>query len=142
MPVSARRTARFRRALAPLMLRVAGHGGSLVVLEHVGRRSGTVRRTPLMAFRHGGTVTIALTYGPDVAWLANLRAAGRCRMLLGGTVLTLGAPRDVPASQALRRVPQPQRTLLRWPIRCRDYVELPVLGPMPAAGEAAPRGAP
>ncbi|WP_454049302.1 nitroreductase family deazaflavin-dependent oxidoreductase [Cellulomonas sp. Marseille-Q8402] len=129
MPVSARRTAPLRRVLNPVMLRVAGHGGSLVVLEHVGRRTGTVRRTPLMAFRHGGTVTVALTYGPDVAWLANIRAAGRCRMLLGGTVLRLGAPREVPPQDALPWVPLPQRALLRWPIRCRDFVELPVLGP-------------
>jgi hypothetical protein len=29
---------------------------------------------------------------------------------------------------ALPRVAPVQRALLRWPIRCADYVELPVLG--------------
>ena len=36
-----------------------------------------------MAFRDGPTVTIALTYGPDVDWLRNVRAAGGARMHVG-----------------------------------------------------------
>jgi len=72
-------------------------------------------------------VTIALTYGPDVQWLANVRSAGRCRLLLYGTLLTLGAPRTLDAAEGLRRMPQPERTVLRWPVRCRDFVELSVV---------------
>ncbi|VTR76684.1 nitroreductase family deazaflavin-dependent oxidoreductase [Cellulomonas hominis] len=134
MPITTRITGFNRRVLNPLMLRVAGRWGSIVVLEHVGRRTGTVRRTPLMAFRHGDTVTVALTYGPDVEWLRNVRAAGGCRMLLRGRVLRLGAPRPVDPAEAFRRVPQPQRTVLRWPVRCRDYVELPVQGGQRSSG--------
>lgn len=126
MPMPLRATAPVRRVLNPLMLRVAGRFGWLVVLEHVGRRTGTVRRTPLMAFRRGDTVLVALTYGPGVAWLRNVEAAGRCRMLLGGRVLTLGAPVAVPPDEALPRLPALVRALLRWPIRCRDFVALPV----------------
>ena len=114
------------RVLNPMTLRLAGRG-SMVDLEHVGRRSGTVRHTPLMAFRRGDVVTIALTYGPDVEWLKNIRAAGRCRMRIGDGIVHLGAPRPVPPEVALPQISQPQRTLLRWPIRCHDYVELPVL---------------
>lgn len=125
MPLPLRLTRGVRRVANPVMMRLAGHG-SLVVLEHVGRRTGTVRRTPLMAFRHGGTVTVALTYGPDVEWLRNVRAAGACRMLMSGRVLRLGPPRSLDPAVALARIPQPQRALLRWPVRCRDYVELPV----------------
>lgn len=126
MPIP-RAVTRFNlRVLNPLTLRLAGRG-SMVDLEHVGRRSGTVRHTPLMAFRHGDVVTIALTYGPDVEWLKNIRAAGRCRMRIGSRIVHLGAPRRVPAEGALPHISQPQRTLLRWPIRCREYVELPVL---------------
>jgi deazaflavin-dependent oxidoreductase (nitroreductase family) len=128
VPITTRITGFNRRVLNPLMLRVAGRWGSIVVLEHVGRRTGTVRRTPLMAFRHGDTVTIALTYGPDVEWLRNVRVAGSCRMLLRGRVLRLGAPQPVDAAEALARIPQPQRAALRWPIRCADFVELPVVG--------------
>lgn len=126
MPISTRVTGLNRRFLNPVMLRLVGHW-SLVDLEHVGRRTGTVRHTPLMAFRQGDVVTIALTYGPDVAWLANIRSAGRSRMLMRGEVLTLGPPREVSPVDALARIPQPQRAVLRWPVRCRDFVELEVL---------------
>lgn len=115
-----------RRFVNPLTIRLAGHG-SIVDLEHVGRRTRTVHHTPLMAFRRGDTVTIALTYGPEVQWLTNIRSTGWCRMHMRGEILTLGAPRMLDAAEGLSRVPQPQRALLRWPIRCRDYVELPVV---------------
>ncbi|HEY7989222.1 MAG TPA: hypothetical protein VIE19_08390 [Lapillicoccus sp.] len=52
-----------KRVTNPLLRGLAGHGW-FVELEHVGRRSGRTFRTPLMAFRDGPTVTIALTYGP------------------------------------------------------------------------------
>lgn len=114
------------RYLNPLMLRFAGRG-SMADLEHVGRVSGRTLHTPLMAFRSGDSVTIALTYGADVQWLKNIRAAGGCRMRLGASVLALGPPEPVGTEDALERIPNPQRSLLRWPIRCHDYVELPVL---------------
>ncbi|TFH70611.1 nitroreductase family deazaflavin-dependent oxidoreductase [Cellulomonas sp. HD19AZ1] len=117
-----------KRFTNPVMLRLAGIG-SIVDLEHVGRKTGTVRHTPLIAFRRGGVVTIALTYGSDVQWLANVRHAGGCRMRMGREILSLGAPRVLEPADAMTRIPQPQRALLRWPIRCRDYVELPVLRP-------------
>jgi deazaflavin-dependent oxidoreductase (nitroreductase family) len=116
-----------RRYLNPLTLRLAGHG-SMVELEHVGRSSGRIYRTPLMAFRDGDTVTIALTYGPQVQWLKNVTAAGGCRMRLGGERLTLGPPHRLDVDEGLARTPSPQRLALRRLIRCRDFVELPVLG--------------
>lgn len=115
-----------RRYLNPVTLKLVGVG-SLVDLEHVGRASGLVRHTPLMAFRSGQIVTVALTYGPQVQWLRNVEAAGRCRMTTRHSVLELGAPRQVAAPAALPRIAQPQRALLRWPIRCSEFVELPVL---------------
>ena len=137
MPLPNGRLSRFvRRFVNPLMVRFGGPR-SIVVLEHVGRRTGTVRRTPVMAFRHGDVVVIALTYGPDVDWLRNLRAAGGGRMLVSGRVRQLGPPRPLDPHVALARIPQPQRTLLRWPIRCRDYVEIPVLGTAQSAPAAS-----
>ena len=58
-----------------VLVHLAGHG-PFVELEHVGRRSGRVYHVPLNAFRSGDTVTFALTYGPKVDWLRNVRAAG------------------------------------------------------------------
>lgn len=138
MPIPTGITRVPRRILNPHVLRFAGRVGSLADLEHVGRRSGSVRHTPILAFRRGATVTIALTYGPDVQWLANVRSAGRCRLLLRGKLLTLGAPRMLDAAEGLRRMPQPERAVLRWPVRCRDFVELPIV----VASQHRPTGAP
>ena len=128
MPITSRITGFNRRFVNPVTLRLAGRG-SIAELEHVGRVSGRTLHTPLMAFRHGDVVTIALTYGDRVQWLRNITAAGGCRLRLRGEWLTLGAPRRVEAAEGLTRTPYPQRLLLRWPIRCRDFVELPVLTP-------------
>ena len=49
----------------PVLIHLAGVGW-FADLEHVGRRTGRVRHTPLMAFREGDRVTVALTYGPQV----------------------------------------------------------------------------
>jgi deazaflavin-dependent oxidoreductase (nitroreductase family) len=80
-------TNRFTRPLA-------GHLPWFGVLEHVGRRSGIVRRTPINIFRHDpDRWVVALTYGPDVQWLRNVIAAGGCRLLVRGRWLALVEPR-------------------------------------------------
>jgi deazaflavin-dependent oxidoreductase (nitroreductase family) len=79
------------------------------VLEHVGRKSGTVRQTALMAFERGeGRWVIALTYGPDVQWVKNVLAAGGCRMRSRGRWHTLRDP---------RRFEDPSRRSVPWLIR-------------------------
>ena len=114
------------------LVRLAGHG-PFVELEHVGRRSGSVYHVPLMAFRDGGRVTIALTYGPDVDWLKNLRAAQRGRMHLRRSLVVLGAPRHVPTAEGLRRIPFGPRQIL--PLTgTTGFVELEVLSESPFTG--------
>jgi deazaflavin-dependent oxidoreductase (nitroreductase family) len=62
------------------------------ILEHVGRRSGKVRQTPINIFPRGDRYVIALTYGPDVEWLKNVVAAGRCRVQIRGRWIDLTEP--------------------------------------------------
>lgn len=65
------------------------------VLEHVGRKSGTVRRTALMAFhRKPDRWVMALTYGPDVQWLRNVIAAGGGRLQSRGRWVAVTEPRQ------------------------------------------------
>ena len=66
-----------QRYLNKLTIKLAGRG-YFADLEHIGRKPGVTDHTPIMAFRHGDTLTIALTYGPNVRWLKNIRAAGHC----------------------------------------------------------------
>jgi hypothetical protein len=78
-------------------------------------------------------VTVALTYGPGVQWLKNIRAAGGARMRLGRALLELGPPRVLGTEQGIARMPQPIRFVLGRTGFCRDFVELPVVGERRAA---------
>ena len=132
----------FPRSLARCMhgpvnkvtLHLAGHA-AFADLEHVGRRSGTVRHTPVRAFRAGDTVTIGLNFGPQSDWYQNITAAGTCRIRLRGGQFTLGAPVLVPAAQATRDMPWLFGFALRHVVRTAECVQLPVLNPA-----AAPAG--
>lgn len=119
--------ARLNRTVTNKVMRLLVGIGPFAELEHTGRRSGKPFRTVLMAFRDGDTITIALTYGPDVDWLKNLRAAGGGRMRLGRELLTLGPPRALSTTEGLSRMPWLPRQIL--PIAgCDEFVELDVLG--------------
>ena len=49
-------------AVNKMTLHLAGHA-AFADLEHTGRKSGTVRHTPVRAFRTGDTVVIGLNFG-------------------------------------------------------------------------------
>jgi deazaflavin-dependent oxidoreductase (nitroreductase family) len=123
--------------LNKVALRFAGRG-SLADLEHVGRRSGAVRHTPLRAFRSRDMVVIGLNFGRESDWLKNIEAAGRCRMLLNDEVLELGAPRVVPVSEGVQGMPRWFGLGLRYLVRTVDCVQLPILTGGPGAGAASP----
>lgn len=125
MPIPLVVTGFNRDVLNPLMSRAVGIG-PLAEIEHVGRRTRVVRRTPLLAFRRGDTVTVALTYGPEVDWLKNARAAGRSRLRISGAVLTLGAPVNLAPGEGVARMPLVFRGMLAL-LRVADYVEFAVL---------------
>jgi deazaflavin-dependent oxidoreductase (nitroreductase family) len=94
---------------------ILGHAAKLLpgfaIVIHVGRRSGREYRTPVNLFRSGDSFVIALTYGADTQWLRNVLAAGGCRVLTRGRVITLIDPRIV---RDARRgpVPAPVRPIL------------------------------
>jgi deazaflavin-dependent oxidoreductase (nitroreductase family) len=126
VPIPLSATPYVRRYANPVLIHLAGFGW-FADLEHVGRRTGLVRHTPLLAFRDGDVVTVALTYGPGVQWLKNIRAAGGARMRLGGALLELGPPRVLGADEGIARMPQPVRFVLGRTGFCRDFIELPVV---------------
>ncbi len=71
----------------------------LIVLETTGARSGTPRRTPLLATVFDGCVFIGTVRGTRSQWAKNLRARPEARYWLGGRehrgharVFGLGAP--------------------------------------------------
>ncbi len=66
-----------RRVTNPIQRRWAGviplHG----IIEHVGRRSGRVYRTPVLAFVQGDRVAFLVGYGLQSDWVRNLLKAGQ-----------------------------------------------------------------
>lgn len=127
MPIPLSVTRLNRRFTNRLMRHLAGHG-PFVELEHVGRKTGTVRRIPLNAFLSADhtRVTCALTYGPRVDWYRNVTASGGCRMRTNQGVLTLGAPRTLEPVEGMSRMPALARVILPL-ARVSDFIEMPVV---------------
>src|SRR5579884_2452323 len=79
------------RVLGPLARYLPTFG----VVEHRGRKSGRLYRTPVNLFARPGGCTIVLTYGPSSDWVRNVLAAGGCRIETRGRTLAFANPRLV-----------------------------------------------
>ncbi len=92
------------RVLRPFVRRLPG----FALVRHVGRRTGIERETPLLLFRRGDRVVIAMTYGPDTEWARNILAAGGAVAITRRGRVRLSEP---------RLVHDPSRRLVPWPVR-------------------------
>jgi deazaflavin-dependent oxidoreductase (nitroreductase family) len=54
--------------------------GHFAILSHIGRKSGKLYRTPIIAEPIENGYVIALTYGKKVDWYANVKAKGSCTL--------------------------------------------------------------
>jgi hypothetical protein len=107
--------------------------GELGLLEHVGRRSGIVRQTPIHPMPIAGGFRIIVPVGERSEWVRNVLAAGHCRLLIGDRFLELDEPvverpADVPVLSA------PVRALFGW-LGFR-YLRLRTLGEVQADAPA------
>jgi deazaflavin-dependent oxidoreductase (nitroreductase family) len=102
------RIRRFNHAvLNPIMLRVADwrHGTYPAIVNHLGRRSGTPYRTPVVAQPITGGFVIPLPYGRDTDWLRNVLATGHFRLERAGHISDIAALEIIAADEALPLVP-------------------------------------
>jgi hypothetical protein len=86
----------------PVLVRrgLSGSGASeLATLEHVGRRSGIRRLTPLHAIPTADGVRFAVPIGDRSEWARNVLAAGRCRMQYQDKLVELDEPRLLAPTQ-------------------------------------------
>lgn len=86
----------------PLVSRLGLVGGARspwAMLEHIGRTSGTVRRTPVLPQVVGSHMLIPLPYGRGVHWAQNVLAAGHCRVQLHEHVIELDEPQVLHPSE-------------------------------------------
>jgi deazaflavin-dependent oxidoreductase (nitroreductase family) len=74
--------ARFNRVVTnKLSIHVAGWAPGMGIVIHVGRRTHTVYRTPVIVFSTKDGFRFALTYGRDAEWVRNARAHGAVRLV-------------------------------------------------------------
>jgi deazaflavin-dependent oxidoreductase (nitroreductase family) len=104
-----------------LIRTIAGRLPPLAIVEHIGRRSGRVYRTPVLAFRAGDAWVIALTYGSDTDWVRNVLGACGCTLEHGGNRLALRTPRVIVADAVPHGLPGPVRVALRA-LRVTEYL--------------------
>jgi deazaflavin-dependent oxidoreductase (nitroreductase family) len=108
MPIP-RVMARFNLVVTnPILRHVAWWAPGFAMVTHVGRRSGTVRHTPVNIFEHGAGYAIALTYGRESEWVKNVEAAGGCVIETRGRHVRLAHP---------TLVHDPLRRMVPWPVR-------------------------
>ncbi|MGZ8563634.1 MAG: nitroreductase/quinone reductase family protein [Candidatus Limnocylindria bacterium] len=92
---------------------ISGSGGELALIQHVGRKSGTVRRTPIHPIPTEDGFRIIVPIGEESEWARNVLAAGHCRLVLGDRLIDLDAPvLETPAE--VPDLPRPVRALFEW----------------------------
>ncbi|OBJ81078.1 hypothetical protein A9W96_29475 [Mycobacterium sp. 1245852.3] len=72
----------------------------MAVIEHTGRSSGNLYRTPVMAFVEGDAISIVLNYGTTSDWVRNVQAAGSADVVHQGRRYRLTDPRVIPTGSA------------------------------------------
>lgn len=115
-----------RRFLNRLTSRFAGRIPPLAIVEHRGRRSGKIYRTPVLAFPYDEGFDIALVYGPETDWVRNVLAEAGCVLEYRGRRIALTEPtrfETLPASASLPALIRLGLTLLR----VNDYLRLRLL---------------
>ena len=119
------------RYFNPLVIRlglVGGRRSPWAYLEHVGRRTGTTYRTPVLPRRIPDGYEIPLPYGADAQWVQNVLAAGHARLQVHETIHELVQPRIIEAAdtQSLTRYERWRGTRLGYQyLRVRRQAEMP-----------------
>jgi deazaflavin-dependent oxidoreductase (nitroreductase family) len=93
--------------------RAAGRRPPFALVRHVGRRTGRVRETPVVAVVTARGVLVPLTYGPGTDWCRNVLAAGGCTVLLRGRDYRLARPAVIDRVAVLGLFPPPLRVVMR-----------------------------
>ena len=80
------------RFVDPILRPLAGRLPTFGIVQHRGRSTGRLYRTPVNVFRRGDTFLFFLTYGSDVQWVKNVLVGGGCTIETRGETLKLLNP--------------------------------------------------
>jgi deazaflavin-dependent oxidoreductase (nitroreductase family) len=88
-----RPVAAFHRAVTNrITRRFAARLPGFAVVGNVGQTTGRLYRTPVNVFRQRDGFLIALTYGRESGWVANVLAAGSCELETRGVTYQMCCP--------------------------------------------------
>lgn len=103
--------------------------GPFAIIRHVGRRSGKPYETVIWVWQMRKGFVVALTYGPDVDWLRNLRAAGGGTVFWHRRLYVVGKPEQIDAETALQAFPAFFRLIFRTFGKQEQFVLMKPSGP-------------
>jgi deazaflavin-dependent oxidoreductase (nitroreductase family) len=113
----------FHRAVTNrIACRFAARLPGFALIRNVGRKSGKLYCTPVNVFRRRNGFLIALTYGRDSGWVANVLASGACELETRGVSYHL-VNAVLVHDRSRRRFPPLVRVVLGL-IDANDYLEL------------------
>lgn len=95
----------------PVVLRLAPHVPFYVVLEHRGRRSGRLFRTPLAGIRVDSGFPLPLAFGEKAHWVLNLRHDGSGVVEWRGQSIVVSDPEVITWDGGKSSIPRMQRRL-------------------------------
>jgi hypothetical protein len=95
-------TAFVNSTVDPILLRrgfAGGESSEIGIIEHIGRKSGIRRLTPVYPEPTPKGFRIIVPLGPSSEWARNVVAAGHCRLQLHDDVYELDEPLLLPAGE-------------------------------------------
>ena len=104
------------RVVDPWLVRqgiVAQSEGEIGLIEHVGRKSGIVRVSPVHPVATANGFRIIVPLGLESQWAQNVMRAGRCRLQVGEIVYELDEPVLI-SPMLVEELPRPVRRLMVW----------------------------
>ena len=91
---------RLTQATRPLAMRSAGtENSSTSVVRHIGRRSGRLYETPVVAVDGDNGFLIALPYGKRTDWMKNVLASGKATVVTHGRAYGVDRPEVIPMTE-------------------------------------------
>lgn len=110
-PTVLRTVRRFNRAVVnPRMLSTAGRPGAYAsVVRHVGRTTGRLYQTPVVAEPTRDGFVIALPYGTTANWVKNVLASGSATIVDEGGTYRVDRPEIVPLASMADHFPTKDR---------------------------------
>ncbi|MDX9851184.1 MAG: hypothetical protein RBT01_11795 [Anaerolineaceae bacterium] len=100
--------------------------GPFSKMIHIGRKSGKIFETPVVATYIDDRVLIPLTYGDQVDWLKNILAQGGCEIIYSNTRRKAVGPTVISAKAAFIILPEKRRRIFER-FKLEKFLQMQVL---------------